>query len=304
MCDLIKLNRRAAEKAQRYFTTGVSLVTSSGPHGKNVMAVEWTIQISYKPMLIAVFIHEDSATFENIKKTKEFGINVSSEEQTTAVNIAGGYSRREIDKLKVKNSFEFLPSRQIKSPMISGCIVNAECKLVTMKKLGDHTMVVGKVVTISYDETKKPLIYHSGRYFRIGSLIDPFRKVVNVDDETFNWFSTLAKGKFVLKCVGLIIKSNNRILVLKQIKNTSYLTIPFVVPKRGINYSKVLDVYLKKSSLSTKNNIPMLKRLTLKNKKKIQRINFVLFKGKLKPDIRNHTWQSPKLNSLLHVLST
>ena len=298
------MNRRIAEKAQRYFTTGISLVTSFGPHGQNVMAAEWTMQISYKPMLIAVFIHEDSATFENIKKTKEFGINVSSEGQTMAVNIAGGYSRREIDKLKVKDSFEFLPSRKIKSPMIDGCIINAECKLVTMKKLGDHTMVVGKAVTILYDETKKPLIYHSGRYFRIGSIIEPFRKVVNVDDETFNWFSMLAKGKFVLKCVGLIIKSNNRVLVLKQTKNTSYLTIPFVVPKRGTEYSKVLDSYLKKSALSaTINNVPALKRLTLRNKKKIQRINFVLFEGRLKSSIKNHTWKSSKLNPLLHVLS-
>ena len=297
------MNQRIAAKAQRYFTTGISLVTSSGQHGQNVMAAEWTMQISYKPMLIAVFIHEESATFENIKKTKEFGINVSSEGQTMSVNIAGGYSRREIDKLKVKNSFKFLPSQKIKSPMIAGCLINAECKLVTMKKFGDHTMVVGKVIAISYDETKKPLIYHSGRYFRIGSSIASFRQVVNVDDKTFSWFSALAKGTFVLKCVGLIIKSNNKILVLKQIKNTSYVTIPFVVPKRGTSYSKVLDSYLKKSGLSTKNNNPILKRLTLKNKKKIQRINFVLFDGKLKPSIRNHTWQSPKLNSLLRALS-
>jgi flavin reductase (DIM6/NTAB) family NADH-FMN oxidoreductase RutF len=293
-----------AEKAQRYFTTGISLVTSFGTHGQNVMAAEWTMQISYKPMLMAVFIHEDSETFENIKKTKEFGINVSSEGQTMAVNIAGGYSGREMDKLKVKNAFKFLPSRKIKSPMIAGCIINVECKLITMKKLGDHTMVVGKAVTISYDETKKPLIYHSGRYFRIGSIIESFRKVVNVDDDTFNWFSMLAKGKFVLKCVGLIIKSNNRVLILKQTKNTSYLTIPFVVPKSGIEYSKVFDSYLKKLDLyATINNVPTLKRLTLRNKKKIQRINFVLFEGRLKSSIKNHTWKSSKLNPLLHVLS-
>ena len=297
------MNQGIAEKAQRYFTTGISLITSFGPHGQNVMAAEWTMQISYQPMLIAVFIHEDSATFENIKKTKEFGINVSSEGQTMAVNIAGGYSRREIDKLKVKDSFEFLPSQKIKSPMIAGCLINAECKLLTMKKLGDHTMVVGKVVAISYDEAKKPLIYHSGRYFRIGSIIEPFRKMVNVNNEIFNCFSRLSKGKFVLKCVGILIKSNNRVLVLKQTKNIAYLIIPFIVPRRGTDYSKVLDSYLKKLGLSTKNNTPILKRLILKNKNKIQRINFVLFEGRLKPDIGNHTWESPKLNSLLYVLS-
>ena len=298
------MDAKIVEKAQRYFATGISLVTSFGPHGQNVMAAEWTMQISYNPLLIAVFIHEGSATFENIKKTKEFGINVSSEGQTMAVNIAGGYSRREIDKLKIKNAFEFLPSKKIKSPMISGCIINAECKLVTMKKLGDHIMVVGKAIAISYDETKKPLIYHSGRYFRIGSSIESFRKTVNVNDEIFNWFSTLAKGKFVLKCVGLVIKSNERILVLKQTKKISYLTIPFVIPKRGIEYSKTLDSYLKKSGLSVKtNNAPILKRLTLKNKKKIQRINFVLFEGRLKTSIKNHTWQYSKLNPLLRALS-
>jgi len=298
------LDQGIAEKAQRYFVTGISLVTSSGQHGQNVMAAEWTMQISYKPMLIAVFIHENSATFENIKKTKEFGINVSTEKQTAAVNIAGGYSRREIDKLKIKDSFEFLPSQKIRSPMISGCLINAECELVSMKKLGDHTMVVGKVIAISYDETKKPLIYHSGKYFRIGSAIASFRKIVNVDDTTFDWFSTLSKGKFVLKCVGLIIKSNKKFLVLKQTKNSSYSTIPFAVPKRGTSYSKILDSYVKKSGLSTKNNIPILKRLILKNKKKTLRINFVLFEGRLKPGIKYHIWQSPNSNSLLRVLTT
>lgn len=298
------MNRRIAEKAQRYFTTGVSLITSFGPHGQNVMAAEWTMQISYNPMLIAVFIHEDSATFENIIKTKEFGINVSSDEQTMIVNIAGGYSRREIDKLKIKDSFEFLPSKKIKSVMIAGCIINAECQLVAMKKLGDHTMVVGKVLTISYNETKKPLIYHSGKYFRIGPIIESFRKTVNVDDETFNWFSMISKDKFVLKCVGLIIKSNSKILVLTQTKNTSYLTIPFIVPKRGVKYFKVLGSYLKKSNLDvTLNNTPILKRLILKNKNKIQRINFILFEGRLKSNIKNHTWKYSKLNSLLRVLS-
>ena len=300
----MKLNQTIAEKAQRYFTTGVSLITSSGPHGQNVMAVEWTMQISYRPMLIAIFIHKDSATFENIKKTKEFGINVSSEDQTMAVNIAGGYSRREIDKLKIKNSFKFLSSRKIKPPMLSGCVINAECKLVGMKKIGDHIMMIGKVVEISYDRTRKPLIYHSGKYFRIGSTIESFRKTINVDDTTFNWFSTLAKGKFVLKCVGLIIKSKNKILVLKQIKNKQYNTIPFIVPLRGDNYPKALNVYLRKSGIGIKNNTPILKRLILKNKKKIIRINFILFAGRLKSDATNYTWKSLKSNSLLRVLST
>jgi len=299
------LNRRIAEKPQRYFTTGISLVTSFGPHGQNIMAAEWTMQISYTPMLIAIFVHEGNPTFENIKKTKEFGINVASEDQTMSVNIAGGYSRTEINKLKIKDAFYTLPSRKISVPMIAGCTINAECKLVTMRKIGDHVMIVGKVVEISHNETKKPLLYHLGRYFRIGSIIEPFRKIVNVDESTFEWFSNESNGKFVLKGVGLIIKYDNLILVLKHIaKSNSYLTIPYIIPKRGTEYTKALDSYLKKLGVRARiYKTPRIKRLALRNKKKILRMNFVLYEGRLKSSIKNHTWQSSKLNPLLHVLS-
>src|SRR5579872_2489972 len=127
--------------AQRFFMTGVSLITSYGPHGKNVMAAEWTMQISYNPLLIAVFIHKGSSTLSNIKSTKKFGINLSSEKQSTLVSIAGGYSRKEIDKLKINDLFKITESRKTHLPMICGCIVNAECKLVVIKKIGDHDMV-------------------------------------------------------------------------------------------------------------------------------------------------------------------
>jgi flavin reductase (DIM6/NTAB) family NADH-FMN oxidoreductase RutF len=263
------------------------------------------MQISYNPMLIAIFIHEGNTTFKNIKQTKEFGINVSSEEQTMAVNIAGGYSRKEIDKLKIKDAFDTIPSKKINAPMIAGCTINVECKLVTMKKLGDHVMIVGRAVAISYDESKKPLVYHTGRYFRLGPIIESFRKTINVDETTINWFSIESDGRFVLKCVGLIIKSNNKILVLKHTtKNNSHMTIPLVVPKRGMAYTKVLDSYLKKIGLRVAiNKVPMLKRLIIKNKKKILRINFVLFEGRLKSGTKNYMWKPIMSSSLLHELT-
>jgi flavin reductase (DIM6/NTAB) family NADH-FMN oxidoreductase RutF len=61
------LERKIAKDAQKYFVTGVSMITSTGPLRDNVMAAEWTMQISYDPLLIAVFIHPDAATFKNIK---------------------------------------------------------------------------------------------------------------------------------------------------------------------------------------------------------------------------------------------
>lgn len=141
-------------EAHRYFVTGVSMITSSGNKGSNVMAAEWTMQISYDPMLIAIFIHKGSVTLNNILKTKEFGVNVASDEQSTAISTAGGFSRIELDKLLITDVFKTVKPKKIKTPLIQGCVLFAECRLFMKKTIGDHVMVVGKVVQIQYDKTK------------------------------------------------------------------------------------------------------------------------------------------------------
>ena len=261
------------------------------------------IQISYEPMLIAVFIHEGSSTLENIKETKEFGVNVATEEQATAVSIAGGYSRKEIDKLAIRGSFQLLKSEKIKPPLIADCIVNAECKLVTTKRIGDHTMVVGKVVSIKYDKTRKPLVYHQGRYFRIGSMIEPARHEITVSQKIFDLFLNKAKGKFILKCAGILVRSGDKILVSHDLRENSPYIIPHVVPHKGQNQKEVLKKRLKKVKLDlTLKQNPSLKRLILRRGKKVQRVNFILFTGILKSKSATFLWKSIKSDSFLRAL--
>ena len=297
------MERKVANKAQRHFVTGVSMITSNGYYGKNVMAAEWTMQISYDPLLIAIFLHQGSITLKNIRETKEFGVNVSSEKQSTLVNIAGGYSGSEIDKLKVKNSFTFLKSKFIKSPIITNCVINAECRVFSIKKIGDHVMVVGKVIAMKYDKTKKPLLYHTGKYYQIGALIEPFRQKVRVNKSTFEWFSKEAEGKFILKCGGAIIKSCEKVLFLRHTKNKMiYETIPYLKPKSGINYLHLIQKYLKNTGLDVRlKPKPIIKRLVLENKNRNQRINFVLFEGFLHDtSLKNLLWK--KDSQLLKAL--
>ena len=93
------------DNVHRYFATTVALITTKGSkYGQNVMAAEWTMQISYEPMLIAVIVHE-SPTYWNMEQNRVFGVNIASEEQAELVNIAGGYSGTEIDKLAIPSAF-------------------------------------------------------------------------------------------------------------------------------------------------------------------------------------------------------
>lgn len=291
------------QNAQRLFITGISLITSNGPKGQNVMTAEWTMQISYDPMLISVFIHEGSDTLENIKNTKQFGVNVASEKQSTLASIAGGYSRKEIDKLSIRDSFQVLKSKKIRIPLIAGCLINAECELFSIKKIGDHVMIVGKIISIRYDETKKPLAYHRNRYFRIGSITEPIRDEVFVTKKIFDLFHKQSKGKFILKCTGVLVRSKNKILVIDSVKQNSVSTIPYVEPKKNQDHKGSLESYLKNIKIDiTLKEEPRLRRLVVKNGGKIQRINFTLFEGKLKNRSKRYAWKTITIDSFLKSL--
>ena len=71
-----------------------------------------------------------------------------------------------------------------KLPMLVGAAMNAECKLVKQEELGDHIMFVGEVIEISADENIRPLLYHNGRYWRLGeATIKPQPDILNRIDE-------------------------------------------------------------------------------------------------------------------------
>ena len=85
----------------------MGLITSDGPYGADVMACEWTHHMSYSPGLIAVCIRPGDATHDNIKETKEFGVNLCSGDQSVMSSIAGGYTGvmyNKVDALKEMDS--------------------------------------------------------------------------------------------------------------------------------------------------------------------------------------------------------
>ncbi len=149
------------------FVTNVGLITTDGPNGENVMACEWTHQVSYKPGLLTLSIGPNKATSENIIKSKEFGVSVCATDQSILSSIAGGNSGKNIDKIKTLEElgFKFYKAENIKTLMVEGAAANFECKLIKKIKLGDHTLFVGEVVKASVNKDKQPLVYHKGKYW-------------------------------------------------------------------------------------------------------------------------------------------
>ena len=160
------------EDRTKQFTTNVGLITSNGPSGYDIMSAEWTHQVSYSPGLIVACIASRHETHPNIKKSKEFGVNLAASAQNVLASIAGSSSGKDIDKIGALKElgYKFFKAKKIDVWMVDGAAMSAECKLVKTIELGDHTTFVGEVVEL-YPVGKESLVYHAGKYLKMGEKI-------------------------------------------------------------------------------------------------------------------------------------
>jgi flavin reductase (DIM6/NTAB) family NADH-FMN oxidoreductase RutF len=268
------------DNVHRYFATTVGLITTKGKHGQNVMSAEWTMQVSYDPILIAIFIH-DSPTYWNIEQSRAFGVNIASDDQAELVNIAGGYSGTEIDKLAIPSTFKTFAAKHIDVPMVKGCALNAECRVVSTQKVGDHIMVVGEALDAKFDEKKFPLIYTRGNYRKLSrSKIPSGRQPVKVAPAQMAKLKEMSKGQFVLKAAVASIKQDGKTLLEKL---GGDWTAPMVAVKRGANYKDALQQHLQSIGISAEvGAMARIERMMLASGKAQLRANFILFDCKFR----------------------
>ena len=132
--------------SEQIFPRVVALIVSIDENGKeNVMTASFLMPISFEPKYIAVAIAEERLTFENIKKTKEFTINICDKGMKEKAMICGSYSGREKDKFELAK-IEREKSKIVKPSLIKESPISFECKVEFMEKFGDHWLIVGRVV--------------------------------------------------------------------------------------------------------------------------------------------------------------
>ena len=161
------------------------LITSGTMEKSNIMTAAWTGIINTNPAMVYVSIRPERYSYNIIKESKEFVINLTNEKLAFATDWCGVKSGDKFDKFKemklTKESSNF-----VKCPMIKESPVTIECKVVEIKELGSHTMFIAEVLCInpdekyidekgSFDISKCNLIaYANGGYYSLGRKIGKF----------------------------------------------------------------------------------------------------------------------------------
>lgn len=162
------------------------MVTCRNKAGEdNVLTIAWTGTICSDPAMLFISVRPERHSYDMIKETGEFVVNLTTEALVEATDYCGVRSGKDEDKF-VSMGLTKGEAQKVNCPIIMESPVNIECKVKDILPLGSHDMFIAEVVNVSVSEEymneqgtfllsdAKPLAYSHGRYYGLAKELGSF----------------------------------------------------------------------------------------------------------------------------------
>ena len=162
-----------------------ALVSCSDGQRDNLITVAWTGIINSEPPKTYISLRPERFSYNIIKKSGEFVINLPSSHIIRSIDFCGCRSGRELDKFAACRLTREKASK-VGCPTVAEAPVSLECKVTDIIELGSHHMFMADIVAVDVDERyvdekgrlhmeKCSLAsYAHGQYFALGKKIGSF----------------------------------------------------------------------------------------------------------------------------------
>lgn len=151
----------------------------------NIITIAWCGTICSDPAMVSISIRKERYSYDIIKETGEFVVNLVNRDLVKATDYCGVKSGKDVDKFKEMN-LHSLSSQFIGAPGIEESPVNIECKVEQIISLGSHDMFLGRVMGVTVDDKYMDdkgkfhlndsglISYSHGEYFELGKKYGKF----------------------------------------------------------------------------------------------------------------------------------
>ena len=164
-----------------------AVMVSCGRKGEkpNIITVAWAGTVCSDPPMVSISVRKERYSYEIIRETGEFVINLVNRELVRAADYCGVKSGRDTDKFKEMGLTE-QPSRYVGAPGIGESPVNLECRVTNRLELGSHDMFLARVEGVAIDgkymdekgkfhlNDSGLVSYSHGEYFELGKKLGSF----------------------------------------------------------------------------------------------------------------------------------
>ncbi len=125
------------------------------------------MSVSLEPPLVMVSLRNGSRMDDLLDEQPLWAVSVLAESQR---HIAGRFATK--GRISDRLLFEDIPyvrGEVTRAPLIGGALATLECRTEQRVVAGDHTLVIGRVLTAELPSPEgSPLTYFKGRYRRLG----------------------------------------------------------------------------------------------------------------------------------------
>lgn len=151
----------------------------------NIITVAWAGTICTNPAMVSISVRKERYSYNIIKESGEFVINLTTKELCRATDYCGVRSGKDVDKFK-EMGLTVQESVHIGAPGIAESPVNIECRLKEIKELGSHDMFIAEVLGVTVDDrylnetgkfelnSAELVTYSHGEYFLLGEKLGKF----------------------------------------------------------------------------------------------------------------------------------
>ena len=155
------------------------MVSCGTAENANIITIGWCGVVSTHPPKISVSIRPERHSYNIIKESGEFVVNLTPASLVEVCEYCGTVTGRVVDKVK-KTGLSVIPSSEVSAPTIENCPLSLECKVSDIIPLGSHDLFIADVVKVSVDENYLDengklrldradlLVFAHGEYFRLG----------------------------------------------------------------------------------------------------------------------------------------
>ena len=143
------------------FATGVTIVTIGGetPHG---MTANSFTSVSLDPPLVLVSVGRTTGMHDLLLARGSFGVSVLGAHQRHAAKHFAD-RRRPLGAAQF-DTVDWTPGRETGAPLIAGALASFECELYRSYEGGDHSIFVGRVVSLERSLDQDGLLFFQGRF--------------------------------------------------------------------------------------------------------------------------------------------
>ena len=129
------------------------MVSCGGFNSKaNIITISWCGIVCSQPPMLSISVRENRYSFNLIKESGEFVVNIAGADLIKEVDYCGNNSGKDVNKFK-ETGLTPEPCEKVRSPLIKESPINLECQVRKSLDLGSHHIFIAEIVATHVDES-------------------------------------------------------------------------------------------------------------------------------------------------------